>query len=203
MKSPVVIKIGGSLSDHYERICHEITAAGRPVLVVPGGGRFADQVRAVDPPLDVAHWMAIAAMEQTGWLIHSAGIPWTCTLSRPGGPVIFLPYSTMRQLDPLPHSWDVTSDSVAAWVARTLDLPLVLAKPVDGISDGSGIISHLDHPVATDVVDPVFLGYSLMHGLRVNIINGAVPGRLRAFLEGEAVEGTGIGDLLSGHRMRL
>ena len=40
------------------------------------------------------------------------------------------PYRWMRAADVLPHSWDVTSDSVAAFVAGALDAArLVLVKP--------------------------------------------------------------------------
>jgi 5-(aminomethyl)-3-furanmethanol phosphate kinase len=36
----------------------------------------------------------------------------------------------LRVADPLPHSWDVTSDSIAAWVAGSLGArQLVLVKP--------------------------------------------------------------------------
>jgi len=39
----------------------------------------------------------------------------------------------MRQEDPLPHTWDVTSDSIAAVVAAALDAPeLLLVKAVTG-----------------------------------------------------------------------
>jgi hypothetical protein len=50
----------------------------------------------------------------------------------------------MRQADPLPHVWDVTSDSIAAWVATELAVPrLVLVKPPGAAG-------------RADVVDPWF-----------------------------------------------
>jgi aspartokinase-like uncharacterized kinase len=46
---------------------------------------------------------------------------------------ILAPYHWLRGADPLPHSWDVTSDSIAAWIAVTLRAPhLVLIKPAVG-----------------------------------------------------------------------
>jgi aspartokinase-like uncharacterized kinase len=42
---------------------------------------------------------------------------------------ILAPSTWLRRSDPLPHSWDVTSDSIAAWVAGEVGAErLVLAK---------------------------------------------------------------------------
>jgi aspartokinase-like uncharacterized kinase len=42
----------------------------------------------------------------------------------------------MRSADPLPHSWEVTSDSIAAWLAGALGAHrVVLVKPVAGEVD--------------------------------------------------------------------
>ena len=43
---------------------------------------------------------------------------------------VLAPYQWLRDADPLPHSWEVTSDSIAAWVAGVLGATrLVLVKP--------------------------------------------------------------------------
>src|SRR5262245_64777080 len=43
---------------------------------------------------------------------------------------VLAPYRWLREADPLPHSWDVTSDSIAAWVAGAIGARrLVLIKP--------------------------------------------------------------------------
>ena len=40
------------------------------------------------------------------------------------------PYRWLRAADPLPHSWEVTSDSIAAWLAGQLHARrVVLLKP--------------------------------------------------------------------------
>ena len=42
----------------------------------------------------------------------------------------------MRSADVFPHSWEVTSDSIAAFVAGALDAArLILIKPATGLSD--------------------------------------------------------------------
>jgi aspartokinase-like uncharacterized kinase len=47
---------------------------------------------------------------------------------------VLAPYQWLREADPLPHSWDVTSDSIAAWVAGQVGASrLVLVKPPHAI----------------------------------------------------------------------
>jgi aspartokinase-like uncharacterized kinase len=42
----------------------------------------------------------------------------------------------MRSADVLPHNWNVTGDSIAAFVAGALDAGrLILVKPVTGLAD--------------------------------------------------------------------
>jgi aspartokinase-like uncharacterized kinase len=49
---------------------------------------------------------------------------------RPGRPGVLAPSRWMRSADVLPHSWDVTSDSIAAFIAGALDAErLILIKP--------------------------------------------------------------------------
>jgi hypothetical protein len=51
---------------------------------------------------------------------------------------VLAPYRWLRDADPLPHSWDVTSDSIAAWVAGALGARrLVLVKPPGASGDGA------------------------------------------------------------------
>ena len=46
------------------------------------------------------------------------------------------PSRWMRSADVLPHSWEVTSDSIAAFVAGALDAALlILIKPATELSD--------------------------------------------------------------------
>jgi len=99
----------------------------------------------------------------------------------------------MRECDPLPHSWDITSDTIAAWVAGVLGLDLVILKAVDGISKGGVNLVKIQEPVETEVVDPCFLTYVLEKKIRTTIINGSLPDRLVKFLKGEVVPGTVIG----------
>ncbi len=193
MDDPVVVKIGGSLADRVRPIIDILRSCRRPALIVPGGGRFARLVRESAVEGDAAHWMAVAAMEQFGWLIASQGVLPVDDLHVPRNLEVLLPYLPLRHADPLPHTWDVTSDTIAAWVAASLSLDLVVLKSVDGIRSGGLLIDRLARPIATDDVDLSFVPFVLSHDVRVVVLNGKVPERLETWLRGEPVTGTTIG----------
>jgi hypothetical protein len=193
MEGPVVVKIGGSLIDHLGPILKSLHRSGRPVLIVPGGGRFADLVRETAISGDAAHWMAIAAMEQMGWYIVSKGVSPITFIRVPSRVEVLLPYTLLRNTDPLPRSWDVTSDTISAWIASCLSLPLILIKSVDGIRSGGVLQDRVEREVPTEDVDPCFIRYVIASGVKTIVINGRAPGRLDLLLEGAKVAGTTIG----------
>ena len=139
-----VIKMGGSLADTAGEVLSVLADASVNALIVPGGGAFADSVRAEHLDDDAAHWKAIASMNRYGVFLSSFGFPLTETLALPAsGSSILLPEKILRKEDPLPHSWDVTSDSIALWVADAMHLPLVLIKSRAGdISDAEYVDSY-------------------------------------------------------------
>lgn len=144
-----VVKIGGSLSrDPRLPQCLGMlaTLGGGRVTVVPGGGAFADEARQAQ-----AHWgvddvtghnMAVLAMAQVAQLLHAieprlvlvgddAGIR---DAMHAGRPSLWMPLGLMRDRSDELTSWDVTSDSLALWLARRLHAErLVVLKtcPID------------------------------------------------------------------------
>jgi aspartokinase-like uncharacterized kinase len=144
-----VVKVGGGLvreagDDALETLCAQIGALGarHSLLVVPGGGELADAVRVLDRRVGLtaraAHWMAVLAMDQFGWMLADLvpGAALQTDLRRPaaGAVAVLLPYALLRERDPLPESWAVTSDSIAAWVAGAAGAGrLVIVKPVAGL----------------------------------------------------------------------
>jgi aspartokinase-like uncharacterized kinase len=189
---PLVVKVGGSLLPEVKRIVRVLAESGRSILVVPGGGPFAHLVRSMRLPDEQAHWMAILAMDQFGWYLAAGGVPVTSHLSIPRGMEILLPYRIMRERDPLPHSWDVTSDTIAAWVAKELGLDLLVLKSVDGITRDGALVSRISEPGAATEVDPCLVPFALAHRVRTTILNGRKEERVRAFLEGRKVRCTVI-----------
>jgi aspartokinase-like uncharacterized kinase len=202
-----VVKVGGGLAreagdDALRALCAAIGEAGRRhrLLVVPGGGAFADAVRECDGRYGLsdaaAHRMAILAMEQFGWLLSEL-IPGAVASTEIGGDGlrVLLPAAVLAH-DPLPASWDVTSDSIAAWVAREAGAQrLVLVKPVDGLyrewppPEGplarvgvdelgrlGGVDAHLGEVLSTETW----------------VVNGREPARLLELLEAGRTLGTVI-----------
>ncbi|NLZ29334.1 MAG: uridylate kinase [Methanomicrobiales archaeon] len=188
---PLVVKVGGSLFDRVARLLEIFQEAGRRVLIVPGGGKFADLVRRLAVSDTAGHWMAIAGMEQFGWYIASHGIPPAPAIAPPAGVTVLLPYCALRESDPLPHSWDVTSDTIAAWTAGALSLDLLLLKSVDGIHHRRRLLPRVEDPsLSCDEVDPLFIPFVFEHGIRARVINGRHDDRVRGALREEAVTGT-------------
>jgi (4-(4-[2-(gamma-L-glutamylamino)ethyl]phenoxymethyl)furan-2-yl)methanamine synthase len=147
----VVVKVGGSLLAHpatLNQVMAAVAEAARRwrVLVVPGGGPMADTVRQVDDALhlsaDASHWMAVKAMDQLAEVLvdrcpsavlvtdaHEV----TQALRLANLPVL-APYRWLRDTDTLPHSWEVTSDSIAAWLAGELGARRVVLVKAPGTS---------------------------------------------------------------------
>ncbi|MGZ6672553.1 MAG: amino acid kinase family protein [Solirubrobacteraceae bacterium] len=141
-----VVKVGGGLGsaagdDALRALCTTLGELGQrhPLLVVPGGAWFADAVREADRrfalPAATSHHMAVLGMEQFGWLLSEL-IPGAvrCRQARATDRRTTVLLPAALALDGLPASWQVTSDSIAAWVAgRAGAGRLVLVKEVDGL----------------------------------------------------------------------
>jgi aspartokinase-like uncharacterized kinase len=140
-----VVKIGGGLLraeglDGLRRGCAEAVelARRRPVLVVPGGGPFADAVRAVDAEVglgdEVAHALALRAMDQLGALLAPLlpGVELLTRLVAPGRLGLLVAAPAFDGRPDVPRSWDVTSDSLAVLAAGAIGADeAILLKPID------------------------------------------------------------------------
>jgi 5-(aminomethyl)-3-furanmethanol phosphate kinase len=211
-----VVKVGGGLAREagdgaLRALCTQIAEAGarHPLLVVPGGGRFADAVREHDRRFGLrprtAHWMAILAMEQFGWALTDL-IPGAARCAdlgsvREGVVSVLLPAALLAERDPLPESWGVTSDSIAAWVAGTAGAErLVLVKPVAGLYR---TWPPAGEPIARLTVDELaalrlagvdeHLPAALRGaGVETWVIGGREPARLAELLEEGRTAGTHV-----------
>ena len=145
-----VVKVGGGLGrgagdEALRALCRVLGELGErhPLLVVPGGAWFADAVRDADRrfalPATTSHRMAVLGMEQFGWLlselipgaVRCAGLARARQLGA-GQAAVLLPAGLPLQA--LPSAWEVTSDSIAAWVAGQVGAGrLVLVKEVEGL----------------------------------------------------------------------
>jgi aspartokinase-like uncharacterized kinase len=212
-----VLKVGGSQSRHDElpALCAVLARAGkeRPLLVVPGGGDFADGVRrcAKRYPLSdtTAHWMAILAMDQYGLLLCDMisesrpvrSLDEAASVAGEGRVAVLLPHDWLRGEDPLPHSWDVTSDAIAAWVAgRAGSDRLVLIKDVDGLYDaapGARAARLIEDMGVDDLpgnggVDRYLAEILKEAACETQVVNGRFPERVARLLSTGAALGTRV-----------
>ena len=194
------LKLGGSLFGSAPSILRRVVETGADVLVVPGGGLFADLVRDVDKEHglspDTAHWMAVLAMDQYAYYLHDkTGIELTPLLVRKKGVRIILPYEVLRRQDELPHSWDVTSDTIAAWMAQRTASQLIKATDVDGIILDGLLQDTIDASALAGqetCVDRALPDFLIKHNMDAFILNGLAEGRLEEALKGMTVKGTKI-----------
>lgn len=162
-----VVKLGGSLHDApalRRWLRHLATAPGPARIVVPGGGPFADAVRGLQPTMGfgdlAAHRMAILAMHQFGLALQALepglGVAETEAELRAAAAAVWLPWRLAGRaaVDP---SWDVTSDSLACWLATRLAADrLVLVKSAP-VPDGARTAAEL---VASGLLDAAFAGFA-------------------------------------------
>jgi len=141
---PTVIKLGGSFafSADLGNWIAAIAGCGGSAVIVPGGGPFADAVRAAQVQMGfddrTAHRMALLAMEQYGCAIKSlhealslAGSLDSIRRGLAGHQVpVWLPTQMALSATDIPPSWDVTSDSLAAWLA---------GKSIDEVAAAIGV----------------------------------------------------------------
>jgi aspartokinase-like uncharacterized kinase len=162
-----VVKLGGShaFSTHLKDWIDAIALCAGRVVVAPGGGPFADAVREVQRKMGfddrAAHHMALLAMDQYGCALASLGrrlIPAaSATAIRrvllDGGVPVWAATRMVLGAKDIPWSWDVTSDSLAAWLAGRIGAKRVLlVKHVEPSAD----LLRAEDLVARGIVDPAF-----------------------------------------------
>jgi aspartokinase-like uncharacterized kinase len=161
-----VAKIGGSLwsSPQLPLWLAALRRYPFPLTIVAGGGPFADAVRKTQATMGfsdaAAHAMALLAMEQ--YALALADLDETLapveTIDEARGAhdagriALWRPFATAHAASDIPPSWDVTSDSLAAWHAAQAGASrLLLIKSVD--------VERPDD-LARGIVDPSFSLYA-------------------------------------------
>ena len=175
---PRVIKLGGSLLSAEALPACLAAVARMPgcTIVVPGGGAFAEQVR-IQQVLHgfdalAAHRMAILAMQQMALLMQSLqpGFRLLCStadFNAAVGAAIWSPAVTELDYAGIAPSWDITSDSLAAWLAgqvRADALVLVKSAPVAG----NATLAELQ---GQGMLDAGFLGFAEQLACPITVLN--------------------------------
>jgi aspartokinase-like uncharacterized kinase len=147
----IVLKLGGSLlncPDLAARLRHLLAKfKSSRVLVIVGGGESADVVRNWSDRFklsdEAAHWLALRSLSVTRALVRTLLPEWGEVTTREEAirfwkvqtaPLLLnleqsLSLAESQGETSLPHTWDTTSDSIAAWVAQEWDAhELILLK---------------------------------------------------------------------------
>lgn len=167
-----VVKLGGSLLGTPELQAWldmlALQSDGR-VVIVPGGGIFADAVREAQRTVAfddaVAHHMALLAMEQYGLALKSLQPKLVTAASEleiserswQHRAIVWLPSRMVLADETIAQNWNVTSDSLAAWLAKKINASrLVLVKHEEMIESKA----PLEKLARTGVLDSAFMDFA-------------------------------------------
>jgi aspartokinase-like uncharacterized kinase len=181
-----IVKLGGSLlaGGRLAELLETLTGATRPVAIVPGGGPFADAVRAAQHAHGfsdaAAHRMAVLAMSQLAWLMmelqprlaSAVRLADFRKLWMRGQIPVWLPSRLVNHDRMVPQDWTITSDGLAARLAERLHArQVILVKSLR--VPATALLSDL---VSANVVDPSFPGIVERAGLGWHVMG---PDRFR------------------------
>lgn len=206
-KSKVIIKLGGSLIEKGRDVIHSLRDyvedkdRALTIILIPGGGPFAEVVRNLSGDIHIpiseeaAHWMAVFAMHQYGIFLASGEIEIPVVesvdeIDKAGPTCILLPYKILKADDCLPHTWDVTSDTIAAFVANKIgEKTFIKLTDVDGIIDEKGHLIEKIHAKEMfkkekkGCVDAELPGFLMHNKMSCIIVNGNFPSRIIDVIE--------------------
>ena len=199
-----VVKIGGSLFPDYAiELAKQLNNTNS--LIILGGGEFANLIRKYDSTQnfssEVTHFTAIDCMDIIAKLVNDKvdstkmafSIDEINEISDDGFTPIFVVSDFLKKEDPFECSWDVTSDSIAAYVAHIFNANLFIVTNVNGIytqapkESGSTFISKIDatklltfQESSIDVMLPSLL---LKFGTNCYVVNGKFPDRVLSLID--------------------
>jgi aspartokinase-like uncharacterized kinase len=167
-----VVKLGGSLLGTPE-LKRWLTLLAKEsdgrIVIVPGGGVFADTIReqqAFGQYGDVAaHFMALLAMEQYGHVLQSLQPDLVAASTEleiaerswQHRAIIWMPSHMVLADEDIPQSWDVTSDSLAAWLAIKIGADRLILVKHDAVPEQPLPLQRLHDE---GVVDAAFVEFT-------------------------------------------
>ena len=199
-----VVKIGGSLFPNYAiELARQLKNTDSVIIL--GGGEFVNLIRKYDDEQsfseEVNHWTAIDCMDIIAKLVNdkveSSKLAYSIEeineIADEGFTPIFVVSEFLKKEDPFECSWDVTSDSIAAYVSHLLNANLLIVTNVNGIytqepkEPGSTFISKIDAKTlltfqesSVDVMLPSLL---LRYGTDCYVVNGKYPERVLSLID--------------------
>ena len=206
-----VVKIGGSLFPEYDNtLCDYLSKSKEKLVLINGGGELANKLREYDEKYnyssDANHWTAIKCMDIIGNLIADKNnqivlinkLEDISKVHKEGKIPLLLTYDLMKNEDPLEHSWNVTSDSIACWVASKINAKLLILSNVDGIYNGNIFSNNkklIKNISANELlffeetsVDKCLPNLLIKYHLDCYIINGKYPDRVLSHLNRDYIK---------------
>ena len=204
-----VVKIGGSLfPEESVKLCQALE--DKNIMVVCGGGELANHLRVYHEQTGfsntAAHKTAILCMDILGMLLADK-VPFAegvysfnqaHSVLEDNRLPILLPSKILDDLDPLEHSWRVTSDSLSLYIAHLLKAKLLIATDVDGIydqkpsHDGAQVIRNISAKKLLDFgetsVDEFLAKFLLQYETSCYVVNGKYPERVLSIIEDKSDE---------------
>ena len=199
-----IVKLGGSLQEKGREIIRFLSnyaeKNAHTVIIIPGGGHFVKRIKELSEQEvisdDAAHWMAVLGMHQYGFfLADGSGIEIVESVEELRNVVhicLLLPYTLLKADDSLPHTWNVTSDTIAAFVANKVgETSFIKLTDVDGLMDDKGLLVRQIHAKAmiknarTGCVDAELPLFLMQNEMSCTIVNGNFTERIIAVIEGE------------------
>lgn len=170
-----IVKIGGSLlgSPELSRWLEVLVKFSKGhVIIVPGGGLFADAVREAQNLTNasdaIAHQLALLAMDQFGLLLAGMNDGLVTASSEleiaergwQHRAMVWLPSQMILADQSIPQNWQVTSDSLSAWLANKLGAEqLILVKSKSLISYQKENVCHPQLLADDDLIDSQLMHY--------------------------------------------
>lgn len=192
-----IVKLGGSLTEQppdasplRDWLSMLAQAGAGRVVIVPGGGRFADAVRQAQAQWRfddlAAHNMAVLAMAQTAHLLCGLNPALQrcdreaelSAVLQQGAVAVWSPIELQRDRADEDTTWDVTSDSIALGLARRLGAARLIVVKSCAV-DPSASLQHLS---AGRVVDRRFAERAAGAPLRIDVVGPARCEEIRAAL---------------------
>ena len=199
-----VVKIGGSLFPNYAIELAKHLENTNSVIIL-GGGEFANLIRKYDSQMhfseEANHWRAIDCMDIIAKLVNdkveSARLVYSIDeaqkVSDKNLTPIFVVSDFLKKEDPFECSWDVTSDSIAAYISHLLNANLLIVTNVNGIytrepsEEGSKFIDKIDakklltfEESSIDLMLPSLL---IEFGTNCYVVNGMYPERVLSLID--------------------
>lgn len=222
-----VIKVGGSLFPEYAiELCKSLNdlnegAKSSPkYMLICGGGAFANMIREFDNEQifsdSANHNAAIMCMDIIGTLLADKidnfstvkSLEEVELISNQNEIPVLLPSAIIEQLDPLEHSWRVSSDSIALFISHLLKAKLLIATDVDGIythdplNDDAKLIKNISAKKLLNFgetsVDEFLPELLMKYRSKCYVVNGKYPERTISIIEGKSSKYTLIGGNYNG-----